>query len=189
MVRSATLLLLAGSFVGIANAQDSSPQGSILDGQPANCNAWHTIVDGDDCDNVPKKFGITRAQFLEWNPAVSSDCLQGFWLKYAYCVGVGDKKTSTSGATSTSISSTVISSSSTSVVSTSQAASATTPYSIREPVTSQNISTPSTDSLWPPKATQSGQPESCNEWHLVTSGDTCQTVMNRYGALMTLDQL
>lgn len=28
------------------------------------------------------------AQFFQWNPAVSEDCLTNFWLGQAYCVGV-----------------------------------------------------------------------------------------------------
>lgn len=57
-------------------------------GQPQNCSKWHTIVDGDDCETVQKKYSISAQQFLKWNPAVSSDCKKGFWLDYAYCVGV-----------------------------------------------------------------------------------------------------
>jgi hypothetical protein len=45
-------------------------------------------TDGDDCGTVATKFGITIAQFLAWNPAISSDCTSGFWLEEAYCVGV-----------------------------------------------------------------------------------------------------
>jgi hypothetical protein len=43
---------------------------------------------GDTSDIVAAEFGITTAQFLAWNPAVSSDCTSGFWLEEAYCVRV-----------------------------------------------------------------------------------------------------
>lgn len=38
---------------------------------------------------LEKKYSLTHAQFLAWNPAVSQDCVNGFWGDYAYCVGVG----------------------------------------------------------------------------------------------------
>ena len=59
-------------------------------GQPANCNKWHVVEDGDSCGSVAAEYGITTDQFFKWNPAVSKDCVTNFWLGQAYCVGVGD---------------------------------------------------------------------------------------------------
>lgn len=67
-------------------------------GQPANCNKWHVVVDGDTCSTIPADEGITSAQFFEWNPAVSSDCLTNFWLGYSYCVGVSGGSATTTTA-------------------------------------------------------------------------------------------
>ncbi|GAW17906.1 hypothetical protein ANO14919_073750 [Xylariales sp. No.14919] len=64
------------------------PPGPTFSGSPDNCNKWHVIIEGDGCDTIPQMYGITLAQFLEWNPAVSDDCLTNFWLGNAYCVGV-----------------------------------------------------------------------------------------------------
>jgi LysM repeat protein len=50
---------------------------------------------GDSCSSVETAFSITAQQFLAWNPAVSSDCLSGFWAGYAYCVGTTDTISST----------------------------------------------------------------------------------------------
>ena len=50
-----------------------APSSPTHTGQPQKCNKWHTIVDGDTCGTVPKKYSITFKQFLKWNPAVSSD--------------------------------------------------------------------------------------------------------------------
>lgn len=36
-------------------------------------------ADGDNCGVIESTFAITHAQFLQWNPAVSADCLSGFW--------------------------------------------------------------------------------------------------------------
>ncbi|OTA53849.1 carbohydrate-binding module family 50 protein [Hypoxylon sp. EC38] len=82
-----------------------TPPGPTQSGQPAICNAWYVARDGDSCSTVEALFGITDAQFHAWNPAVSSDCLEGFWLKEAYCVGVagsGSDSSTTTTATTTS---------------------------------------------------------------------------------------
>ncbi|KAK2594660.1 hypothetical protein QQS21_007636 [Conoideocrella luteorostrata] len=184
--RAASVLFLLVSQLQIAVAQDKSPGGPVHEGQPANCNAWHTIVKGDTCDTVPKKYGITRAKFLEWNPAVSSDCITNFWLGNAYCVGIGPRATtSTSKVTSKPTTST----SSSKVITTSMTTTQNLTYSTREPITTWNITTPLTETKWPPKATQSGQPAGCNRWHFVVAGDTCDSILNRYGRYVTIEQL
>lgn len=45
-------------------------------------------VAGDTCAVVESTYGITAAQFIAWNPAVSSDCTNGFWADEAYCVSI-----------------------------------------------------------------------------------------------------
>lgn len=65
-----------------------SPTSPTVTGQPSNCSKWHTIVDGDNCETVAKDNGITKEQLIKWNPGISSDCTEGFWLDYAYCVKV-----------------------------------------------------------------------------------------------------
>ncbi|KAK4031910.1 hypothetical protein C8A01DRAFT_41650 [Parachaetomium inaequale] len=74
----------------------TSPDKPQQTGIVSNCNLWYDVVAGDTCDTIPVAFGITRAQFLSWNPAVSSDCTQNFWVGYAYCVGVGSSPAPTS---------------------------------------------------------------------------------------------
>ncbi|KAF2261302.1 hypothetical protein CC78DRAFT_522009 [Lojkania enalia] len=59
----------------------------VQDGQPANCNAWYKAVAGDGCWSIANTAFITLDQFYEWNPAVGSDCSNGIWLNYYYCVG------------------------------------------------------------------------------------------------------
>lgn len=46
-------------------------------------------------------YGVSRAQFLAWNPAVSSDCGSNFWLGNWYCVGISGETTCHATATST----------------------------------------------------------------------------------------
>lgn len=197
--------LAASLILPVAIAQDSSPGGPVNPGQPSNCNGWHTIVDGDNCENVAQQFGITLAQFLEWNPAVSSDCKTNFWLESAYCVRVGvssvssvssSKATTASSSASRTASQTTITSapktssssyiSSSSLVSTS---SHNSTYSTAHPVTSWNITTTSTDSTWPPTKTLAGMTTICNAYHRVSAGDTCQRVLDKYGLASLSDFL
>lgn len=181
-LRIVSSLLLVGTRLHIAVAQDTSPGGPVHDGQPDNCNAWHTIVDGDTCATVPELYGISRDQFLEWNPAVSDDCVENFWLGNAYCVGVGERAT-TSSSPVTSITST------SEPITTSTTTSQNLTYSTREPIVTWNITIPTTDTAWPPTATQSGQPAACDRWHLVSPGQTCDNIINKYGRFMTFEQL
>lgn len=187
--------ILAASFlVKLSNAQDQSPTGPTHSNIAKNCNAFHTVVDGDGCWSIENKYGISHDDFISWNPDVSDDCLTNFWLGSSYCVGVGavvntssaskptslsvasssSAKISSSGSISTSISS---KSSSTKASSSSIRPTATAPYSIREPVTSWDISSTAVESAFPPKKTQEGQPSYCRDWHLVVAGETCQDIV------------
>jgi LysM repeat protein len=80
-----------------------TPPAPTHSGQPENCNTWHVVESGDSCQSVADAAGITLSQFLAWNPAVSSDCVDNFWLGQAYCVGVsGEGATTTTAATTAS---------------------------------------------------------------------------------------
>ncbi|GKT97447.1 lysM domain-containing protein [Colletotrichum tofieldiae] len=72
-----------------------TPPGPVQEGQPTNCNKWHLVAAGDDCSIITSQYSISFDQFLDWNPAVSDDCVNGFWGGYAYCVGVSSAATPT----------------------------------------------------------------------------------------------
>ncbi|KKK20317.1 hypothetical protein AOCH_002249, partial [Aspergillus ochraceoroseus] len=82
---------------------------------------------------------------------------------------------------------TTVSSSTTSQ--TTSSANATTGYSVINPITSWNLTLTSTDTAWPPTKTQAGQPSTCNKWHLVRVGDTCDTIQARYVAWVSFEEL
>jgi len=187
---SKLLFFLLSLAVG-ALTQDATPSGPIQPGTTPTCNKWYTVKSGDGCYSVETAFAITHAQFIAWNPAVSNDCLTNFWLGYAYCVGVGSVVTSSSSAiavTSTSGASTSsLASSGSSTITTTASVNAT--YSVRNPITSYNLSTPTTDRTWPPTKTQVGQPSYCNKWYLVEGGDTCEYVYRKFGSSMSREEL
>lgn len=70
------------------SAASPTPPAPTQAGEPSNCNAWFVPESGDSCATAEDEYNISSAQFLEWNPAVSSDCVDGFWAGEAYCVGV-----------------------------------------------------------------------------------------------------
>ncbi|KAI9158367.1 carbohydrate-binding module family 50 protein [Paramyrothecium foliicola] len=174
-----SILLSTLAWTGsIVLAQDSSPGAPVHPGQPDNCNGWHTVVTGDNCQSVPAKYGITFDKFLEWNPAVSRDCLTNFWLSQAYCVRVGAKPSSTKASSTTTTRAASTTSTSRRTTST---ATVSEKYSTRHPTLSFNITTTTIDMAWPPEKTKEGQPEACVNWHLVTPGEVCETLSVRYG--------
>lgn len=179
-MRFTTVAATAASIAAVV-AQDTTPSGPTMTGTAPDCNAWYTIKSGDSCPSVQKKFGITADQFFKWNPAVSRDCVNNFWLGESYCVGVGQPiKTSTTSKTTSSASKTTSSTTTT---------TDDKPYSTRFPITSRNITTPTSPTAWPPTKTQPGEPASCTDWHFVVPGDTCQRIVNRYGNTLTMEQL
>lgn len=175
-MRPFLLASIAAWTSSVVLAQDTSPGAPVHDGQPANCNGWHTVVDGDTCQSVPAKYGISFDQFLEWNPAVSRDCLTNFWLGQAYCVRVGDKLTTTAKTTKPTTTSKPT-----------QTTTVDEKYSTRYPTSTFNITTTTIDTAWPPEKTKEGQPEGCINWHLVKAGEECSQLTVRYE--IDMDQL
>lgn len=175
-----TSIASAAAAVAVAVAQETSPSGPTMSGTAPNCVSWYTVKSGDSCTSVQEKFKITADQFFTWNPAVSRDCTTNFWVGESYCVWIG-KPVKTTTTTTTTSSSIITSSTTTS--------EDTKPYSTRWPVTSRNITTPTSPTAWPPTKTQPGEPSSCTNWHYVVPLDDCQRIVNRYGNTLSMEQL
>ena len=128
-----------------------TPPGPTMSGSPADCNEWTIVTDGLSCTDLASDAGISLAQFLAWNPAVSSDCSTNYWVDEAYCVGISgdDDETTTASSTTTTASST------------------TTTASPTKPT--------------PPGPTMSGSPENCNKWSLVTADLSCADLATQAG--------
>ncbi|KAK1984913.1 LysM domain-containing protein [Colletotrichum cereale] len=169
-------------------SQAVPPPGPTHPGTAPNCNKWHTVT-GDDysCSVLETRYHISHSQFLTWNPAVSNDCLQNFWPDYAYCVSVDASITVTPSKSSTTTF-TTRTTRTTSATSTSVPPPISTPYTIEHPVTDLNITTPTLPSEpWPPQKTQPGQPSYCNDWHLVTPGESCESIVSGYNTWMGIE--
>lgn len=178
----------------VIQAQDSSPNGPTFPNIAPNCNAYHTVVDGDGCWSISQAYEITVDQFYEWNPDIADDCGTNFWPGYAYCVGVGPAppsslsstpvtcscSTTTASISSTSSTSTTHSTSSSGTRSETESSStdtSTEPYSTLHPITSYTITATTTELEFPPTKTQDGQPANCDDWRLTTAWDTCDSIV------------
>ncbi|KAL1957768.1 hypothetical protein VTO42DRAFT_5486 [Malbranchea cinnamomea] len=175
--------------------QDSKPTGPTMPNIAENCNAFHTVQEGgeESCWSIAQEYSITLDQFYEWNPDVSDDCAENFWVGYSYCVGVGEMPNEpTTTITTTAITSTAEEVTTTTgddgSTNTSSVITTTEPYSTRYPITDWNITATSTETAFPPQKTQPGQPAECNDWYLVSATDTCEGIVAS-SSWLTLEQL
>ncbi|KAJ9637715.1 hypothetical protein H2201_004152 [Coniosporium apollinis] len=81
------------------------PDFDVRDGTTTNCTEYVDVDATLDCTQVLDFYGLTIAQFYEWNPAVGPDCA-GLWPNHAYCVRTPDfvepTTTTNAGVTATS---------------------------------------------------------------------------------------
>ncbi|KAI8152690.1 hypothetical protein K4K49_003054 [Colletotrichum sp. SAR 10_70] len=64
------------------------PPGPTQEGITPSCKKYHLVKSGEGCWGIQQEYGIPDyATFVEWNPALGSDC-QNLWPDYAVCVGV-----------------------------------------------------------------------------------------------------
>lgn len=67
---------------------DPSKPNPTQDGLISSCNRFYKAKAGDTCAKIVDAYGtFTVATFIEWNPAVHSDC-SGLWADTYYCVGI-----------------------------------------------------------------------------------------------------
>lgn len=151
--------------VGISAS--STPGAPTMTGIPCACNMYYTVVDGDSCPSVEAKFGISHAQFLQWNPSISQDCSQNFWLNEAYCVGVNTAVTACPTSTSVSVTSStapVTSSSSETTSSTTTIPPNTERYSTITGDISASLGPRPSATEWPPSPTGAGTIVNCRKY-------------------------
>ncbi|KAL4904079.1 hypothetical protein BDW74DRAFT_168540 [Aspergillus multicolor] len=59
-------------------------------GLASNCDKFHKVASGDQCDTIEATYGITNEQFSSWNPYIDDKC-SNLWLDYYVCVHVAPK--------------------------------------------------------------------------------------------------
>ncbi|KAL4756851.1 LysM peptidoglycan-binding domain-containing protein [Aspergillus foveolatus] len=52
-----------------------------MPGLASDCDKFHKVASGDQCDTIEAIYGITTAQFSSWNPYINDNC-SNLWLGY-----------------------------------------------------------------------------------------------------------
>jgi hypothetical protein len=83
----------------VTTAAPVATQPGIID----TCTKWYRADNGEDCDTIVQIFmeTFTKDLFLQWNPAVGSDCT-GLIVDDFYCVGIPETPTTSASPTSKS---------------------------------------------------------------------------------------
>lgn len=77
----------SGSTTSTATTGAATAPAPTQSGVASGCKNYYTVESGDSCSAIESQYGISFAQFYQWNPAVGSNC-QSLWVGYAYCVAV-----------------------------------------------------------------------------------------------------
>ncbi|KAF7183838.1 hypothetical protein CNMCM7691_004260 [Aspergillus felis] len=72
----------------------SSIPSPLMPSTVADCTEYYYVVSGDTCASIEAAYGITAAQFAEWNPYIGSGCTN-LWLDTYICVAAPDSSSST----------------------------------------------------------------------------------------------
>ncbi|OBT63306.1 hypothetical protein VE03_07916 [Pseudogymnoascus sp. 23342-1-I1] len=152
----------------VAKIAPTATQAGIV----STCVSWYRADSGDTCELIVEIFSTFSAEnFLQWNPAVLSDCSSltpalggdclGLTQDYYICVGMPDDSiTSATASTTTSGTTGGITGTITPSTTTSSVASVTTLVS--------GITTPS--------PAQAGMVSGCERFYWVESGDGCYNI-------------
>lgn len=135
---------------------DATPNATL------QCLDWYLTEDGDTCDGICQMADIPYSSLYAWNPALGPDC-GNLWVSADYCVAGPGWSTVYYGMGATA----------------STAASGGT-------ATATATATASGSAVPAPAPTQPGTTANCQEWYVAVSGDTCQSIADRYK--ITLDQ-
>lgn len=169
MVKPCLAWALSALALRSAQAYLVPPDGTAAPGATEDCSAWVQDSYLLTCAIIEESFGMTEAQFEEWNPstALLGDCtmIEGLY----YCVEVNFQAlTTTSSASATTTSVSVATSSAPAITSSS---AITAPDStITSPTATQTLDIPT------PEPTQAGMVANCESFALVSSTDTCSSL-------------
>ncbi|PYI25219.1 hypothetical protein BP00DRAFT_469767 [Aspergillus indologenus CBS 114.80] len=179
-------VLISNDFVSSRVSNDTEVDSSclsvdstwIVSGTASNCNCYTIIYgkeqDGFDCDMLLETdstdtFTLSESQLIALNPWIGTgDCTTGLYADLtgeevrAVCLATGSVSSSTSLTTST--------------IKTVSPATTTTATS-----TSSSPATTTTSTAFASVTAQPGEIDTCNQWHQVVSGDTCQSIADGAG--------
>ncbi|RAK92634.1 glycoside hydrolase, partial [Aspergillus costaricaensis CBS 115574] len=64
----------------------------------SGCTEFYQVQSGDSCWSIETNNNIAASDFEAWNPDIGTDCANGVWLNYYYCIGHGDSSSTPSGS-------------------------------------------------------------------------------------------
>lgn len=154
--------LLAGSVTAAATEKARRQDGPVDSGTAADCSFWETALDSSyTCAYFQDSWGISAADFLDWNPGVKADC-SGIKVGNAYCVEVNfglPRPTSTTNKPPIST------------------------------TTTTTATIPTSTGPTKPSPTQSGLIDTCTTFYKVVENDTCDKIVRAYGTFTFADFL
>ncbi|GMG23368.1 unnamed protein product [Aspergillus oryzae var. brunneus] len=163
-----------------SSASDPQPHQT---GIPANCNKWHYVVDGDECETIATKYGITLQQFYTWNPAIGSTC-RFLWKDNYVCVGITGASISTIINNHKRLEQEAIELTDSLDIT----RSTIPPTSTAHITTSSAVATPTLPTTTAPSPIQPGTPTDCVSYYEVQPGDDCWGIINKRFTYLTEDQ-
>lgn len=139
-------------------------QGLPVDPNTTKYCSWYADVsEGETCRDVLNTFEISMADFVRWNPSLSSTC-GGFKSGVSYCVeAYGEPPVTTTQPPTTAPPSTT-----------------SKPTTTTMPTTTSTTTKPG-NGIETPAPVQDGMATNCNRFALVASGDTCAKLASANG--------
>ncbi|KAH7037266.1 uncharacterized protein B0I36DRAFT_380504 [Microdochium trichocladiopsis] len=126
------------------------------------CTWWYDVYPGDTCRDVISAWGVSMADFVRWNPSLTSTC-GNFKSGTSYCIEALGEPPVTSQPPTT------------------QPPTTTKPSSTTSKATSTSTSTKPGNGIETPSPVQDGITGSCNKFHYVETGSSCQSILTKYG--------
>ncbi|KAJ1337363.1 peptidoglycan DL-endopeptidase LytF [Microdochium nivale] len=126
------------------------------------CSWYIDSESGETCNNVLNTWGLSMADFVRWNPSLTSTC-GNFKTGVAYCVEVTDEPAVPSTQPPTTQPPTTTSK---------------PPSTTAKPTTTS--STKPSNGIETPSPVQEGISASCNKFHLVETGTSCSSILTKY---------
>lgn len=99
-----TATFVSGATTGTPTNGIATPT-PIQTGMTTSCDVFYAVRSGDSCDSVTTEYNIALADFYAWNPAVGTDCLS-LELGVYVCVDTLESSSSSASATLTTASNT-----------------------------------------------------------------------------------
>ncbi|ETS75314.1 hypothetical protein PFICI_12258 [Pestalotiopsis fici W106-1] len=166
LIRSLAWAYLACGCVSTAwssdrprDSHERRQDGPVAPGTATDCTWYDTAYDSSfTCGFFEKSWGLTHAEFVDYNPSVKNDC-SGIIIGNSYCVEVnfGLPRPTTRS---------------------------TTPTSTKTSTTTG--STPTTTGPAKPSPTQDGLIGTCTKFYFAASGDTCIKIVEAQRSVFTL---